>query len=316
VALTKAAPLVAAGKAAAGILSARVTALTHGVLTAMFATKLKIATGALVVLGILMSGAGYYSSEASPQTGATFGTQTGEPAKKAGSDKPATKSIIPGQPAAKLDLSDVIVDEINLLTKTISVTIGDGQASGTSTNSSNTSSSTASATGATSSKSTGSTTSTSSSAGAEMPTKLVHVPFSKEARVTVDGKNDTIGNLKTGMNASLQLAMDGKRLVVISVSAQKVSPHYLRRLANSLLISKLHQVEFSATVAANLQALKIAEENLAKAQDGDAKNKAQLVLNAMQSFLRMEQAKLAEFEEQTGRLQRELDHITESNKKK
>ncbi len=55
----KASSLFAAGKAvAAGVIKARVAALTEGVLRAMMLTKLKIATAVLLALGFLGAGLG------------------------------------------------------------------------------------------------------------------------------------------------------------------------------------------------------------------------------------------------------------------
>ena len=57
----EAAILFAAGKAAAGLVSATVAALTEGVLHTMFLTKLKFATAALLALAMLRTGVGVVS---------------------------------------------------------------------------------------------------------------------------------------------------------------------------------------------------------------------------------------------------------------
>jgi RNA polymerase sigma factor (sigma-70 family) len=76
----RAAILVAAGQAlAAGPISAKVTALTEGVLKAMFLTKLKTMTGLLLVLGMVAGGAGLltqYPTPAQAHTGNAKPTQT------------------------------------------------------------------------------------------------------------------------------------------------------------------------------------------------------------------------------------------------
>ncbi len=54
----KAATLVAAGRAAAGVISAQVAALTEGVLRAMLLTKLKIATALVLAVSLVAAGAG------------------------------------------------------------------------------------------------------------------------------------------------------------------------------------------------------------------------------------------------------------------
>src|SRR5262249_5424521 len=61
----KAAMLVAAGQAAArGLVSAKVAALTAGVLKAMVLTKLKVATAVCLAVGVLVAGAGWLSYHA------------------------------------------------------------------------------------------------------------------------------------------------------------------------------------------------------------------------------------------------------------
>jgi RNA polymerase sigma factor (sigma-70 family) len=60
----QAATLVVAGHATAGVVSAPVVALTEGVLQAMFRTKLKIAVGTALAIGMLAVGVGVYQSHA------------------------------------------------------------------------------------------------------------------------------------------------------------------------------------------------------------------------------------------------------------
>jgi hypothetical protein len=74
----------AAGKAAAGLVSASVAALTEGVLEAMFVTKLKIAAAALAALAVLGPGAGLLArggpgerpAAAAPETVVAAATET------------------------------------------------------------------------------------------------------------------------------------------------------------------------------------------------------------------------------------------------
>jgi RNA polymerase sigma factor (sigma-70 family) len=61
----QAAALVAAGHAAAGVVSAPVAALTEGVMKAMLMTKLKIATAVVLAVGLLGIGFGLYQTQAS-----------------------------------------------------------------------------------------------------------------------------------------------------------------------------------------------------------------------------------------------------------
>jgi RNA polymerase sigma factor (sigma-70 family) len=69
----KAAVPFAAGKVAAGLVSASVAALTEGVLQAMFLTKLKIATAALLALAVLGTGAGLFGHRVLAQRPAAGG---------------------------------------------------------------------------------------------------------------------------------------------------------------------------------------------------------------------------------------------------
>jgi RNA polymerase sigma factor (sigma-70 family) len=75
--ITKAVTLVTAGQAAAaGVLSAKVAALTEGVLKAMFLTKLKIATAVLVTAGVIGAGTGGYTYHMAAAAGQDAGQGT------------------------------------------------------------------------------------------------------------------------------------------------------------------------------------------------------------------------------------------------
>jgi hypothetical protein len=67
----QATPAVAAGQAAAaGVISAKVAALTQGVIKAMFLTKLRTVAIALLTLGLIGAGAGLFSVRVLAQKGA------------------------------------------------------------------------------------------------------------------------------------------------------------------------------------------------------------------------------------------------------
>jgi RNA polymerase sigma factor (sigma-70 family) len=81
----KAATLVTAGSAAADIVSAKVAALTEGVVKAMLLTKLKIATAILLVTATLVAGVATWMLDGQ--------TQAGEPATGQNTTAPASREI-------------------------------------------------------------------------------------------------------------------------------------------------------------------------------------------------------------------------------
>jgi RNA polymerase sigma factor (sigma-70 family) len=102
VSTNQAAKLFAAGKAAApGAISAKVTALTEGVLRAMLLTKLKLLTAVFAVLVMFVSGAGLLVQQAAPAAAAGQAqTNYKEDAKTAAkSDRQATTQIEEKVPA-------------------------------------------------------------------------------------------------------------------------------------------------------------------------------------------------------------------------
>src|SRR5205807_1324610 len=89
----KAASLFAAGQAASGVVGAKVTALTEGVLKAMLLTKLKIATVVLLAASVLGTGAGILTQGA-------LAVEQPAPKKEAASPEDAKKESAP-QPTAE-----------------------------------------------------------------------------------------------------------------------------------------------------------------------------------------------------------------------
>jgi RNA polymerase sigma factor (sigma-70 family) len=91
----KAATLMAAGHAAAGAVSAPVAALVKGAVQAMFLTKIKLATALLVTLGVLGTGAAFFTHQVLGQTPAGTGPRAGQGADaldRAAADNAADKS--------------------------------------------------------------------------------------------------------------------------------------------------------------------------------------------------------------------------------
>src|SRR5262249_60895521 len=106
--LTRVAPLVAAGQtAASGALSARVIALSQGVLKAMLLSKLKIATALFLVLALLAVGATFYPTSASPHAGGSSAASGGTAPKNTQADKPAAGAQPQTAPAAPPQLPAV-----------------------------------------------------------------------------------------------------------------------------------------------------------------------------------------------------------------
>ena len=76
----KAASLFAAGKAAAaGVISAKVAALTEGILRTMFLNKLRIATAVLLAVGVLGAGLGFALTHRAEAAGPATATKEAEP---------------------------------------------------------------------------------------------------------------------------------------------------------------------------------------------------------------------------------------------
>jgi hypothetical protein len=103
----QAAARVAAGHAVAGAVSARVAAITEGVLKTMFTSKIKWALAVVLAVGLIGSGWGVFSTRAAPA----------DPPKKDG-DKPTPGAVAPapGAPAKEDGKDDKDGDGINLPT--------------------------------------------------------------------------------------------------------------------------------------------------------------------------------------------------------
>jgi RNA polymerase sigma factor (sigma-70 family) len=264
--LARMAPLVAAGQA--GIVSARVAGLTHGVLKAMFLTQLKIASAVVLVLALLAIGATFCPSAASPQTGGSGATPAPQPAQTGGST--AKKPVDPasGQSADEesrqkskaaepitITIPQVVIDEVDLKYKTISVTIVRGQTT-------------------TGSQGVGSSSGTSS---AGPPTRLVNLPVDKHVEIVVNNEVVPLGGLKPGMKVDLKLTVDGDRFVVASVGTLKRDASELAELELELKQSEARLREAKAKADEVLRQLEKAKDDLAKAKDEGAREKATLL---------------------------------------
>jgi hypothetical protein len=98
----KAARLYAAGRVvAAGVVSAQVAALTGGVLTAMFLSKVKVAMGVLLAGAVLVCGSGLLMSQAggSDKSDQKSQTRTGDPRQR--SAQPESTPDVPEKGSAK-----------------------------------------------------------------------------------------------------------------------------------------------------------------------------------------------------------------------
>jgi RNA polymerase sigma factor (sigma-70 family) len=252
--LARTAPLVAAGQT--GVVSARVAGLTHGALKAMFLTQLKIASAVVLVLALLAMGATFFPSAASPQTGGTGTAVAKEPAQTGGSA--AKKPVDPatGQLGDKstekpkaaepvtVTIPQVVIDEVDLKHKTISVTVVRGQ------------------------------TADSGTSSGGPPTRLVNLPVDKHVEIFVKNEVVPLGGLKPGMTVDLKLTVDGNRILVASIGTMKRDATDLGALELKLKESEARLKEAQALANAALVRLDKAQEDLAKAKNAGAREKA------------------------------------------
>jgi RNA polymerase sigma factor (sigma-70 family) len=270
--LARMAPLVAAGQA--GIVSARVAGLTHGVLKAMFLTQLKIASAVVLVLALLALGAAFYPSVASPQTGGTGTTPAPQAAQTGGSSAKKPVDATSRQPAGEgegdkssqkaktaepttITIPEVVVDEVDLKYKTISVTIVRSQTT-------------------TGSQGGGSSSGTSSSSGGP-PTKFVNLPVDKHVEIVVNNEVVPLGGLKPGMKADLKLTVDQGRFVVASVGTLKRDASDLAMLEQKLKEAERRLQDAQAIANEALSQLEKVKNDLANAKDAGALQKAKLL---------------------------------------
>ena len=264
--LARMAPLVAAGQA--GVVSARVAGLIQGVHKAMFLSQLKIASAIVLVLALLALGATFCPSAASPQTGGTGTTPTPQPAQTSGSA--AKKPVDPtsGQPpgdkstekakAAEpvtITIPQVVIDEVDLKYKTISVTIVRSQTSA-------------------GSQGVGSSSGTSSGGP---PTKLVNLPVDKHVEIVVNNEVVPLGGLKPAMKVDLKLTVEGDRFVVASVGTLKREASDLAELELKLKQAEARLKAAQRAADETLVRLEKAKEELANAKDAGALERAKLL---------------------------------------
>jgi RNA polymerase sigma factor (sigma-70 family) len=303
--LAKVGPLLAAGELpAAGALPARVSELTHGVLKAMFLTKLKIATALFLVLALVALGATLYPGAASPQSpppqnyGGGNQSRTAQPGKDKDKDKDSSqpKDVAP----AVLDLPAVVVDEVDLKYKTVSVTIVEGLTSSSTTTTSGTA---------------GNGGNTSSSSGnSEKPTKLVNLPVDKHVEIHVNNQIVPLGSLKVGMKVSLRLIQSGGRLVATAIGTGKKRDDATGLELRLREARAQIEVALAAMEVAAVQ-LKAAQEALDNAQGAAAKQKAKGEVEAAMAQVLLSRAVAAEAEVRAQRIAAEVAEA-EARKKK
>jgi RNA polymerase sigma factor (sigma-70 family) len=199
--LVKAAGLFAAGQAAPGV-SARVAALTEGVLRAMLLSKLKIATAVVLTLALVGVGTTLYTQPAPaqdktnpPGEAAPKAPEKRNPADpdpfKAPAAQPDEKAKDPpqdparpkgGEPAGVL-LRHVRLEEVNVQDSVISgfLTVG---------------------------------------TGGRKPTELRNLPLARDAKVHLGAQAGKLSDLKPGAHVTLQLAVVQDQLLVIGIQAE------------------------------------------------------------------------------------------------
>jgi hypothetical protein len=263
----------------------------------MFKTKLKIATALFLVLALLALGATLYPSAASPQTGgpAPPPPQVGGGSSKS-SDQPPT-----GQPGsnkdaapAALDLPAVVVDEVDLKYKTISVTIIEGLSSSSSTSSSTTS-------GAT-----GTGSSIGGSVNPDKPAKLVNLPVDKHVEIYVNNQIVPLGGLKPGMKVSLRLIQSSGCLVATAIGTDKKQRDDATGLELKLKEAEAQIFVARAGIEVAAVQLKRAKDNAANAQGAAAQQKAEAEVEAATAQVQLARAIAAEAEVRAQRVAEEV----------
>jgi RNA polymerase sigma factor (sigma-70 family) len=294
--LAKVGALMAAGQTPAA-LPARVVELTQGVLKAMFMSKLKIATALFLVLALVALSASLYPTPASPQQ--YGGGYSGLP-KKADVDKPATDQ--PGKTGEQqkvaapvsIELPAVVIDEVDLKYKTISVTIFEGLTAKTGTSSTSGS---------------GGSTSDTSSGSSDKPTKLVNLPVDKHVEIYVDRQIVPLGGLKPGMKVSLRLIQSGGTLVATAIGSGKRDDDRSTAVERALR-EAMAQVEVAlAQVELATVQLKKAKDYLAAAQGAEAREKAQTEVEVATAQLHLARAFAAETQVRAERLAAEAQEV-------
>jgi RNA polymerase sigma factor (sigma-70 family) len=295
--LTKIGPLIAAGEPpAACALSGRVAQLTQGVLQAMLMTKLKIAMALFLVLSFFAVAATIYPTSASPQ--ATPPPQRERPKDdKAPPDQarePKSSDQRKGAAPVTLELPAVVIDEVDLKYKTISVTIVDGLGPRSGTSSSS----------GTTGRGGSSSSSTSTS---DKPAKLVDLPVDKNVEIYVDNKIVPLGSLKTGMKVALRLTERDGRLVAATIGTGPRGGDQATELELKLKEAKAQVDVARANVEVAAVALQRAKLDLANAQEDEARAKARAAVQAAEAQVQLSLAVTAEVQVRAERIAREYE---------
>jgi RNA polymerase sigma factor (sigma-70 family) len=291
-------PLIAAGEMPANALSTSVAQLTQGVLQAMLMTKLKIAVALCVALAVLAVVAAYPSS-ASPQNQNNGGGASPQilPPLKAEDKTDGAKKDEQAKAAAPvtLELPAVVIDEVDLKYKTISVTIAQ-------------SASTSSSGGSDTSSASGSSTS------AGKPLQLVNLPLDKHAEIFVDKKMVPLGSLKPGMKLSLRLIERDGTLVAAAIGTKQLVESETAELELKLQEAK-NQVDIAlAGVDLAARDLEKAKVFLASAQGKAAIDKAKDDVLALEVQLQESRAIAAEAQVRAARIAAEYERVRRRDK--
>jgi RNA polymerase sigma factor (sigma-70 family) len=200
-----AATLLAAGPAAAGVISVKVVALTEGVLKTMLLKKLKRAAGAmLVVLASLGMGVQFFTASAAgqPEPATVSGTKDGKPVAKGMKNTLAldvtlekvdgsSQTITARTNAEEWSVLEKPLQGLELKYETVLVKPPLGLEL---------------------------KYETVITKGLEFKTtKLENIPLGKNARIVDGGKEIKAADLKEGMRATLELAVEQGRLVVVGI---------------------------------------------------------------------------------------------------
>jgi hypothetical protein len=215
----------------------------------MLMTKLKLAAAFFLVLVLLAIAATWYPTSASPQVTPPRKVQADTPP----SDQPSGKGNEQIKAAAPvtLELPAVVVDEVDLKYKTISVTIVEETTARSGTSSSSAEADTSS----------------------PLRAKLINVPVDKHVEIYIDKRIVPLGGLKPGMKVSLRLNVNGGRLVAAAIGTGPRGGDNTTALEVKEALAQAEVAMANVDVAA-IQ-LERAKEALAKAVGNEARDKAQ-----------------------------------------
>jgi hypothetical protein len=188
--------------------------------------------------------------------------------------------VLGGGPAgftASINLPLVVVNDVDLKYKTISVTV-QGQS------------------GASSGSSTSSTIGNSSSSSSavsslDRPTKLVDLPVYKRAEIIVDNKAVPLGALKPGMKLSMQIALDGGQLIVVAAGSMTVVRDDLMQLRGAAERAVREAAESRVVVLEAQAKVEVANKALTQANGMVEEQRAKAAVELARTQLELAQAR-------------------------